>query len=168
MGMPNSLISVYLEYWTKLLLLCLVPMMFFFSPCRIDANGVIKVADFGLTEDIYQSNYFHQDSSSMKLPVKWMAPESIHDRLFTEKSDVVWQLLQSIVLRSGAICRILMQNVIRGDLSDVCVFHRLYRSQRYAHWYVNRYPVLRFLTAIVISKPETAEAKTYFLNAIKP
>ena len=56
---------------------------------RIDANGIIKVADFGLTEDIYQRNYYRQDSSSMKLPVKWMAIESIHDRLFTEKSDVV-------------------------------------------------------------------------------
>ena len=57
--------------------------------CRIDDNGIIKVADFGLTEDVYEHNYFRQDTSSIKLPVKWMAPESIHDRLFTHKSDVV-------------------------------------------------------------------------------
>ena len=55
------------------------------------------MADFGLTEDIYQRNYFRQDSSSIKLPVKWMAPESIHDRLFTEKSDVVWFLTQIMI-----------------------------------------------------------------------
>ena len=55
------------------------------------------MADFGLTEDIYQRNYFRQDSSSIKLPVKWMAPESIHDRLFTEKSDVVWLLTQIMI-----------------------------------------------------------------------
>ena len=59
---------------------------------RIDDNGIIKVADFGLTEDVYQCNYFRQVSHSTKLPVKWMAPESIHDRLFSQKSDVVWIL----------------------------------------------------------------------------
>ena len=57
------------------------------------ANGVIKVADFGLAEDIYTGNYFrhHKDSSNqIKLPIKWMALESIHDGLFTEKTDVVY------------------------------------------------------------------------------
>ena len=61
---------------------------------RIDDNGIIKVADFGLSEDIYSQNYFRQlegDNSSppVKLPLKWMALESIHDGLFSEKSDVV-------------------------------------------------------------------------------
>ena len=64
---------------------------------RIDDNGIIKVADFGLSEDIYACNYFRQlkgsdnisGSSTVKLPVKWMALESLHDGLFSEKSDVV-------------------------------------------------------------------------------
>uniref|UniRef100_A0A1X7UA46 Receptor protein-tyrosine kinase n=1 Tax=Amphimedon queenslandica TaxID=400682 RepID=A0A1X7UA46_AMPQE len=63
--------------------------------CMIDDDGIIKVADFGLSEDIYSQNYFRQlegskDSSSspVKLPLKWMALESIHDGLFSEKSDV--------------------------------------------------------------------------------
>lgn len=61
---------------------------------RIDANGVIKVADFGLSEDVYSQNYFRQvkggsNSPCVKLPVKWMAVESLHDGLFSEKSDVV-------------------------------------------------------------------------------
>ena len=67
---------------------------------RIDANGIIKVADFGLSEDIYVDNYFRQwrrdDSNSTaakKLPVKWMAMESLHDGLFSEKTDVVSTLL---------------------------------------------------------------------------
>ena len=56
----------------------------------MDANGVIKVADFGLSEDIYTSAYYRQKSdSTVKLPVKWMPPESIADGIFTEKSDVV-------------------------------------------------------------------------------
>ena len=59
--------------------------------CRIDANFVIKITDFGLSEDIFGQNYFRQSSSgeTVKLPVKWMAPESLSDGHFSEKSDVV-------------------------------------------------------------------------------
>ena len=59
--------------------------------CRMDASGVIKVADFGLSEDIYTSTYYRQEKSdtAVKLPVRWMPPESIADGIFTEKSDVV-------------------------------------------------------------------------------
>ena len=58
---------------------------------RIDDKGIIKVADFGLSEDVYSQNYFRQlkGDTSVKLPVKWMALESLHDGLFSEKSDVV-------------------------------------------------------------------------------
>ena len=51
---------------------------------------MIKVSDFGLSENLYMENYFKQDTSSgVKLPVKWMAPESLSDAYFSEKSDVV-------------------------------------------------------------------------------
>ena len=59
--------------------------------CRIDGDGVIKVGDFGLSEDVYVSGYFRIDKSSpgVKLPFKWLAPESIQDLVFSEKTDVV-------------------------------------------------------------------------------
>ena len=59
--------------------------------CRIDANFLIKITDFGLSEDVFERNYFRQGSSEeiVKLPVKWMAPESLSDGHFSEKSDVV-------------------------------------------------------------------------------
>ena len=58
--------------------------------CRLDLYFVIKIADFGLSEDVYAKNYFRQgQGSSVKLPVKWMAPESLQDGLFSDKTDVV-------------------------------------------------------------------------------
>ena len=66
--------------------------MFVYFSSRIHTNFVIKVADFGLAESIDTTNklYFRQDKkAAIKLPVKWMAPESINDGVFSEKSDVV-------------------------------------------------------------------------------
>ena len=58
--------------------------------CRLDQNYVIKVADFGLSENIYTKSYFQQEvTAGVELPIKWMAYESLTDGIFSEKSDVV-------------------------------------------------------------------------------
>ena len=59
---------------------------------RLSSDGVVKIADFGLAEDIYTTEYFKWDRNSdhcVKLPLKWMALESIHLGKFDEKTDVV-------------------------------------------------------------------------------
>ena len=57
---------------------------------RIDETGIIKVADFGLSKSVYDQLYFRQDANdSVKLPIKWLAVESIEDGVFSEKTDVV-------------------------------------------------------------------------------
>ena len=58
---------------------------------RLDEDGVIKVGDFGLSEDVYVTGYFRLDKGSpgVKLPLKWLALESIQDGVFNEKTDVV-------------------------------------------------------------------------------
>jgi serine/threonine protein kinase len=67
--------------------------------CMIDRDGVIKVADFGLTEDMYGTNYFRREGGSEeKVPIRWMAPESIEKDIYTEATDVwsfgvtVWEI----------------------------------------------------------------------------
>ena len=53
-------------------------------------NFVIKVADFGLSESIGSKEYFRQDKfTGIKLPIRWLAPESLEDCVFSQKSDVV-------------------------------------------------------------------------------
>ena len=51
---------------------------------------MIKIADFGLSEDTYTKLYFRQLShTTIRLPIKWLAMESWQDGMFTEKTDVV-------------------------------------------------------------------------------
>ena len=51
------------------------------------------MADFGLTEVIYSTNYFRRrksvSGSEEKVPIRWMAPESIENCIYSEASDMV-------------------------------------------------------------------------------
>jgi len=53
----------------------------------------IKVADFGLSRNIYERDYYSCDGRRSRLPVKWMALESLEKGVFTSKSDVVSTVL---------------------------------------------------------------------------
>lgn len=55
---------------------------------RLDENMTVCVADFGLSKKIYSGDYYRQGSVS-KLPVKWIALESLADNVYTTQSDVV-------------------------------------------------------------------------------
>ncbi|CAH3033999.1 unnamed protein product, partial [Porites lobata] len=49
-------------------------------------DNQIKVSDFGLMRQIYED--VSSSAKSRKLPVKWMAPESLYQGVYTTKSDV--------------------------------------------------------------------------------
>ena len=49
--------------------------------------GVVKLSDVGLSRALAASDYYRK-TSAMRVPIKWMAPESIHTRLYTARSDV--------------------------------------------------------------------------------
>ena len=73
------------------------------SILRIDGDGLIKVADFGLAvEEDNSKGYFRQDKrDGVRLPFKWMAPESLQDGVFTTKTDVVSFLIRLSCLSSS-------------------------------------------------------------------
>ncbi|XP_064201963.1 focal adhesion kinase 1-like isoform X5 [Anguilla rostrata] len=63
----------------------------------VSSTDSVKLGDFGLSRYMEDSSYYK--ASKGKLPIKWMAPESINFRRFTSASDVwmfgvcMWEIL---------------------------------------------------------------------------
>ncbi|XP_054262550.1 insulin receptor-like [Macrosteles quadrilineatus] len=55
--------------------------------CMVNKDCVVKVGDFGMTRDVYETDYYRKNSTGL-LPIRWMAPESLKDGVFTSQSDV--------------------------------------------------------------------------------
>lgn len=66
---------------------------------RLRDDMTVCVADFGLSKKIYSGDYYRQGRIA-KMPVKWIAVESLADRVFTVKSDVVGTHLTKTRYRS--------------------------------------------------------------------
>ena len=56
--------------------------------CLVNSQFVCKIADFGLSRDVYGADYYKVGSGRACLPVRWMPPESLLYGRFTVKSDV--------------------------------------------------------------------------------
>lgn len=67
--------------------------------CMLDEKGVAKVADFGLSRDIYERDYYSGKDKTIKLPVRWMALECLERNIYNTKTDVwsygvvMWEIL---------------------------------------------------------------------------
>ncbi|XP_055299555.1 fibroblast growth factor receptor homolog 1-like isoform X3 [Sitodiplosis mosellana] len=61
-------------------------------------NYIVKIADFGLARDVQESDYYRKCTNG-RLPIKWMAPESLRDRFYDSQSDVwsygilLWEIM---------------------------------------------------------------------------
>ncbi|NXM66645.1 ROS1 kinase, partial [Serilophus lunatus] len=51
------------------------------------SSRIVKIGDFGLARDVYKNDYYRKRGEGL-LPVRWMAPESLIDGVFTNRSDV--------------------------------------------------------------------------------
>ncbi|EPQ12177.1 NT-3 growth factor receptor [Myotis brandtii] len=69
--------------------------------CLVGANLLVKIGDFGMSRDVYSTDYYRLFNPSgndfciwcevgghTMLPIRWMPPESIMYRKFTTESDV--------------------------------------------------------------------------------
>ncbi|KAM7388215.1 hypothetical protein PAMP_024407 [Pampus punctatissimus] len=61
--------------------------------CMVAEDYTVKIGDFGMTRDIYETDYYRKGGKGL-LPVRWMAPESLKDGVFTAHSDCWHSLMQ--------------------------------------------------------------------------
>nr|XP_024217440.1 insulin receptor-like [Halyomorpha halys] len=65
--------------------------------CMIREDLVVKIGDFGMARDIYETDYYRKGNKGL-LPIRWMAPESLNDGVFSSRSDawsygiVLWEM----------------------------------------------------------------------------
>uniref|UniRef100_A0A8C1XVN5 receptor protein-tyrosine kinase n=1 Tax=Cyprinus carpio TaxID=7962 RepID=A0A8C1XVN5_CYPCA len=55
--------------------------------CLVAENFVVKIADFGLSRNIYAADYYKAGENDA-IPIRWMPPESIFYNRYTSESDV--------------------------------------------------------------------------------
>ncbi|GFO40985.1 tyrosine-protein kinase receptor [Plakobranchus ocellatus] len=66
--------------------------------CMVAEDKTVKIGDFGMTRDVYETDYYRKGGKGM-LPVRWMAPESLKDGMFSSMSDVwsygvvIWEMV---------------------------------------------------------------------------
>ncbi|KAI9588083.1 fibroblast growth factor receptor homolog 1 [Glossina fuscipes] len=64
----------------------------------VSNDYVMKIADFGLARDVQDTDYYRKKTNG-RLPIKWMAPESLQDKFYDSKSDVwsygvlLWEIM---------------------------------------------------------------------------
>ncbi len=58
----------------------------------MDGEGQVRVADFGLSRDLYDGDYYRMKNLAVPLPIRWMSLEAVFEQKFSEKSDVVSQV----------------------------------------------------------------------------
>ena len=70
---------------------------------RVDNELSVKVADSGLSRDTYSHDYHCVGGRAVRLPIKWLPPESINNDIYNEKSDIVSQvpIIHGYVTQSG-------------------------------------------------------------------
>ena len=65
----------------------------------MNSQRLVKIADFGLSRDVYEKDYYKVQDQTRPLPIKWMSLESILEGRYTTSSDVVRSHIKSLSIR---------------------------------------------------------------------
>ena len=91
-----------------------------------DDDLTVKLGDFGFAREIYMNDYYRQSNDQKPLPIRWMAPESIIDGIFTSQSDiwsfgvVVWEIMTlGQQPYSGMENKEVIEHIRKGGLLDI-------------------------------------------------
>ncbi|XP_023245090.1 vascular endothelial growth factor receptor 1, partial [Copidosoma floridanum] len=83
-------------------------------------NNIVKICDFGLAKTLYKDENYKKQCDG-KLPIRWMAIESIRDGVFSTMSDVwsfgvvLWELFTlGEIPYAGVGFEVMYQKLVRG------------------------------------------------------
>ncbi|VDP90629.1 unnamed protein product [Echinostoma caproni] len=93
--------------------------------CLVDKQLTVKIADFGLARCMSADEYYRRRGQT-RLPIRWMAPESLNQSYFTTKSDVwsygivLWEIATFAALPySGLSHEQVIAHVTQGGYLDL-------------------------------------------------
>uniref|UniRef100_A0A8C7Y716 non-specific protein-tyrosine kinase n=1 Tax=Oryzias sinensis TaxID=183150 RepID=A0A8C7Y716_9TELE len=101
----------------------------------VASSDCVKLGDFGLSRYVDEQEYYK--ASVTRLPIKWMAPESINFRRFTTASDV-WMF-------------------------GVCVWEIFSRAQQPFFWLENSQVIDQLESGVRLPKPQQCPPQVYGL-----
>lgn len=101
------------------------------------SDKTVKISDFGLSRDIYQDNFYRKTGNG-KLPIKWLALESMTHQVYTSQSDV-WSfgilLYEIVTLGAVPYSSISVENILK-------VLRTGYRMERPNHCHMLLYELM--------------------------
>ncbi|XP_031617261.1 fibroblast growth factor receptor homolog 1-like isoform X2 [Contarinia nasturtii] len=103
-------------------------------------NNIVKIADFGLARDVQETDYYRKCSNG-RLPIKWMAPESLKDRFYDSQSDV-WSygILLWEIMTFGEQP---YPNILYSSVELLEYLERGIRMDKPAHCHIDIYKLMR-------------------------
>lgn len=96
--------------------------------CMVANDMTVKIGDFGMSRQMYNGDYYRKGNKG-EMPIRWMAPESLSEGIFTSQSDVwsygvvIWEMMtlgaQPYSEKSN---NEVMAHVLDGNLLNLPIF----------------------------------------------